>query len=71
MAQSATTRKAAENIEAGDTILVTGPASTLLVASIEPYIHPTIEGAFAIARAANGDGISLWSGSFLNVWARP
>lgn len=69
--QAPTTRKAAENIEPGDSIEITGPASMLLVATIEPYTHPTVEGAFAIARAANGSGISLWHGDIMRVWARP
>lgn len=42
-------------------------SATHLITSIEPYTHPTLPGAFGIARAADGWGMSLWRGHLIDV----
>lgn len=53
-----TQRKLGQDIEVGDIIVFLGTPHR--ITRVEPYTHPTVEGAVAIAHAANGWGISLW-----------
>lgn len=52
------TLKSSSEIRPGDLIDICGGAP-ILVATLEPYTHPTVPGFFAIARGADGRGISL------------
>ena len=61
MIKTQTTKKSGEEIVVGDIIIVLGYAHRIV--EIEPYAHPTLEGAIGIARASDGWGISLWAGS--------
>ena len=51
---------ACEAIAPGDVLVFLGVPH--VVAAIEPYEHPTMPGAFGIARADDGWGVTLWHG---------
>lgn len=58
-------RKRGEDIRAGDIIVSFGVPH--LITTVEPYEHPTVPGACGIAKDADGWGISLWRGFFVEV----
>lgn len=62
---SATTLVRPEDIAPGH--LIDFLSSPILVATVEPYSHPTVPEFFAVARDAKGRGMSLAHGNAVRV----
>lgn len=54
-----------EDLRPGDVLMLLGRPH--LITEIVPYTHPTVDGAFGIARAGDGWGMSLWCGQRCEV----